>query len=61
MACEYAKLENTHAVEHLVNLKIAYAAEIKQIVIDDWQDITFIKACKLYLCTSTIGSICDCK
>ncbi len=45
---EYGKLENTYSVEHLVDLKMACPEELKQVVIDDFKDITFIEACKIY-------------
>ncbi len=35
--------------------------ELKQLVIDDLGDITFIEACKLYVRASTTGRTCDCK
>ncbi len=48
LVCQYGKLQNTFAVEHFVDLKSACPDELKQIVIDDLQDITMIEACKLY-------------
>ncbi|CAF5121603.1 unnamed protein product, partial [Rotaria magnacalcarata] len=35
--------------------------ELKQLVIDNLKDITFIEACKLYIRASTSGRTCDCK
>ncbi|CAF2095434.1 unnamed protein product, partial [Rotaria magnacalcarata] len=35
--------------------------ELKQFVIDDLKDITFIEACKLYVRVSTSGRTYDCK
>lgn len=61
LACQYGKLENTYTVEHLVDLKMAYPEELKQIVINNLKDITFIEACKLYVRASTTGRTCDCK
>ncbi|CAF1363369.1 unnamed protein product [Adineta steineri] len=61
LACEYGKLVNTYSVEQLVDLKLVYPDKLKQLVIDDLNDITFIEACKLYVRTSTTGQTCDCK
>ncbi|CAF0953530.1 unnamed protein product [Rotaria sordida] len=61
LACQYGKLENTYSVEHLIDLKMACPKELKQIIIDDLKDITFIEACKLYVRASTTGKTCDCK
>ena len=61
LVCQYGKLENTHLLEHLVDLKMACPEELKQTVIDDLKDITFIEACKLYVRASVTGHICDCK
>ena len=35
--------------------------ELKQIVIDDLKDITFMEVCKLYVRTSKTGRTWDCK
>ncbi|CAF4463262.1 unnamed protein product [Rotaria sp. Silwood2] len=61
LVCQYGKLENTFAIEHLVDLKSACPQELKQLTIDDLQDITMIEACKLYVRGSISGSTCDCK
>jgi hypothetical protein len=61
LACQYGKLENTYSIEHLVDLKMSCPEELKQLVIDDLVDITFIEACKLYVRASTTGRTCDCK
>ncbi len=40
---------------------MACPEELKQIVIGDLKDITFMEACKLYVRGSTICHTCDCK
>ena len=60
LVCQYGKLENTYLLEHLVDLKMACPQKLKQIVIDDLKDITFIEACKRYVRASVTGHICDC-
>jgi hypothetical protein len=47
LACQYDKLQNNFAVEHFVDLKSACPDELKQIIVDDLQDITIVEACKL--------------
>ncbi len=54
LACQYDKLQNNFAVEHFVDLKSACPDELKQIIIDDLQDITIVEACKLYVRGSII-------
>ncbi len=61
LVCQYGKLQNTFAVEHFVDLKSACPDELKQIVIDDFKDITMIEARKLYARGSISGRTCDCK
>ncbi|CAF4061215.1 unnamed protein product [Rotaria sordida] len=61
LACQYGKLENMYSVEHLVDLEMACSKELKQIIIDELKDITFIEACKLYVRASITGKTCDCK
>lgn len=61
MVCQYGKLENTYAVEDLIDLKMACPEELREIVINDLKTITFIEACKLYVRASTTGRTCDCK
>ncbi|CAF1170929.1 unnamed protein product [Rotaria sordida] len=61
LACQYGKLENSYSVEHLIDVKLACPEELKQIVLDDLKDITFIKTCKFHVRASTTGRTCDCK
>ncbi|CAF4031581.1 unnamed protein product, partial [Rotaria magnacalcarata] len=55
------KLESIYSIENLVDLKMVCPVELKQLVIDNLKDITFIEACKLYVRSSTSGRACDCK
>ncbi|CAF2132348.1 unnamed protein product [Rotaria magnacalcarata] len=61
LVCQFGKLENNYALEHLVDLKMACPQELKQIVIDDLKEITLIEACKLFVRGSLTGHTCDCK
>jgi hypothetical protein len=61
LACQYGKLENLYSAEHLVDLKMACPEELKQLVLDDLDNITFVEACKLYARASITGHTCDCK
>ncbi|CAF1117180.1 unnamed protein product [Rotaria sp. Silwood1] len=61
LVCHYGKLENIYSIEHLVDLKLACPDELKQIVINNLKDITFIEAYILYVRILTTGRTCDCK
>ena len=47
LVCQYSKLEKTYSIEHLADLKMARLDELKQIVINDLNDVIFIETCKL--------------
>ena len=59
--CEYGKLDNFYSLEHLIDLKMACQVELKNIVVDNLKNKTFIEACKFYVRASTTGQTCDCK
>ncbi|CAF5222111.1 unnamed protein product, partial [Rotaria magnacalcarata] len=61
LPCLIGKLENIYSVENRVDLKRIYPVELKQLVVDNLKDITFIEACKFYVRASTSGRTCDCK
>ena len=44
---QYDKLQNTFAIERLVDIKSTCPNELKKVAIDQLKDITIIEACKL--------------